>query len=376
MDLAALVSDYTFQIVALGVAIFSFVAGGLGSFAVLRKQSLLGDAISHAALPGITLAFLLTLSKHPLVLLLGAAIAGWIGTLVISVITSYTKLKKDAAMGIVLSVFFGIGIMLLTLIQKMPLASQAGLESFLFGSASTLLRRDVHTMIALSVIVIVLLYLFWKEFKIITFDPDYAATLGLPTRRLDILLVTLIVVAIVIGLQTVGVVLMSALIIAPAAAARQWTNNLGRMVILAAVFGTLGGVLGVTASSLKTNLSTGPAVVVVISAIFIVSLLFAKNRGIVWDKVQHLANRKQVRITTSLLTLLRLADNHKDPHHAHTVTSLKAINPYGVEKAMHLLASEGWVTKKRKDSQTAWALTTEGVKEAKKRLRSLGDAPW
>ena len=199
--LKALLTDYTLRTVALGSAALGITSGALGAFAVLRRQSLLGDAVSHAALPGIAIAFLLTGSKAPLVLILGAAIAGWIGTLLIMSIVRATRIKYDSALGMVLSVFFGFGLVLLTFIQKIPDASQAGLDHFLFGQASALLERDVVTMAILGAAVIGVVILLWKEFKMLCFDSDYGASLGFPVRALDIVLTTLLVVAIVIGLR-------------------------------------------------------------------------------------------------------------------------------------------------------------------------------
>jgi manganese/zinc/iron transport system permease protein len=275
-----LLFDYTLRTVALGSATLGLVSGVLGSFAVLRRQSLLGDAISHAALPGIALAFLLTNSKAPFVLVLGAAIAGWLGTLAVMVAVRNTRIKEDAALGMVLSVFFGFGILLLTFIQKLPDASQAGLDKFLFGQAATLVQRDVATMAVLGGVALFAVVLLWKEFKLFSFDPEFAASLGYPARLLDIILTTLIVIAIVIGLQTVGVVLMSAMIVAPAAAARQWTERLGVMIALSGVFGIVVGGLGAITSSIIPRLPTGPTIVLYLTAIVLVSLLFAPERGI------------------------------------------------------------------------------------------------
>jgi manganese/zinc/iron transport system permease protein len=275
-----LVFDYTFRTVALGSATLGLVSGVLGAFAVLRKRSLLGDAISHAALPGVALAFLLTGSKAPLVLVLGAAIAGWIGTLVVMAVVRNSRIKEDAALGIVLSVFFGFGMVLLTFIQKLPTASQAGLDKFLFGQAATMVQRDVETMAALGAVAVGMVILLWKEFKLLSFDPEFAASVGYPVRWLDVILTSLIVIAIVVGLQAVGVVLMSAMIVAPAAAARQWTERLGRMVILAGAFGALVGVAGAVTSSLVARLPTGPTIVLYMTGVVLLSLLLAPGRGI------------------------------------------------------------------------------------------------
>jgi len=278
-----LFSDYTLRTVAIGTMILGVVSGALGSYAVLRKQSLVGDAISHAALPGICLAFLITDSKAPLVMIVGASLSGWLGILVVTAIVRNTRIKEDAALGIILAVFFGVGIVLLTLIQKMPNANQAGLDKFLFGQAAALLERDIKTMGVIGVIVISLTLLFWKEFKLLCFDPAFGASLGFPMKILDILLMTLIVMAIVIGLQAVGVVLMSAMVVAPASAARQWTNRLAVMVCLAAFFGAISGVTGAVISSTAVRIPTGPMIVICASGIFLFSLAFAPNRGLIWQ---------------------------------------------------------------------------------------------
>ena len=354
--------DYTLTLVLLGSSLLGIVAGMLGCFALLRKQSLLGDAISHAALPGVALAFMLTLSKNPLVLVLGAVIAGWLGTLLVLVITRNTKLKEDAALGIVLSVFFGLGIVLLTLIQNHPSANKAGLDTFLFGNASTLLKNDIVVMAVLGGIVLLLLALFWKEFKLLTFDRDFSASVGYPTKSLDVLLMTLIVVAIVIGLQTVGVVLMSAMLVAPAAAARQWTNRLGIMVFLAAFFGALAGVAGGITSSLVSKLPTGPTIVVYVSGIVVVSLFFAPARGLVWEWWRRYEHRQEIRRYAVLEALFLLAQSHSNPLHAHDVSSLQAVSKGDVLATLGELSGLGLVKK----SRHKWALTKNGVEAISK----------
>lgn len=289
-----LVFDYTLRTVALGAMVLGIVAGALGSFAVLRRQSLVGDAMSHAALPGIAFAYLITGSRDSLTLLLGAALAGWLATLAMIGIVRSSRVSFDSSLGLVLSVFFGFGLMLLTYIQRQPDASQAGLDTFLFGQAATLIEDDVRTMAMLGGIALLVMLLLWKEFKVLSFDSDFAATIGFPVRVLDVLLTTLIVVAIVVGLQAVGVVLMSAMIVAPAAAARQWTNRLGTMVILSACFGALAGVIGATISSTASRLPTGPTIVVSVSVIVLVSLLIAPGRGLLWNWLDRRRKREAI----------------------------------------------------------------------------------
>jgi manganese/zinc/iron transport system permease protein len=294
MVLTELVFDYTLRTVALGAATLGAVSGGLGSYAVLRRQSLLGDAISHAALPGIALAFLLTGSKAPLVLLLGAAAAGWVATLLVMGVVRSTRIKEDSALGVVLSVFFGAGLVLLTFIQKRPDASQAGLDRFLFGQAATLVGRDVALIAALGAIACGVALAFWKEFKLLSFDRDFGVTLGLPMRVLDVLLTTVLVMSIVIGLQTVGVVLMSAMVVAPASAARQWTDRMGAMMMLAALFGAGSGVAGALLSSATQHLPTGPTIVLCMSALVVISLLFAPRRGMLWNTIAERRRRRRL----------------------------------------------------------------------------------
>ena len=290
--LHGLLFDYTLRTVALGTAVLGLVSGTLGAFAFLRRQSLIGDAISHAALPGVVLAFMLTGIKGPAVLMAGAAAAGIAGVLLVIAVTRSTRIKQDAALGIILSVFFGFGLMLLTFLQRDPNARQAGLNHFLFGQAATLLGGDVLMMAIFGGAALVLLALFWKEFKLLSFDRDFGASLGFPMPLLEVGITLLLVVAIVIGLQAVGVVLMSAMIVAPAAAARQWTDRLGLMVVLSGLFGAAAGVAGTAISGLASGLSTGPVIVLCISAIAVFSLLFGASRGIVWAWLRRWRNRQ------------------------------------------------------------------------------------
>ena len=372
--LGDLLANYTLRTVGMGAVFLGAANGVLGSFAVLRKQSLLGDAISHAALPGIALAFLLTGSKATIVLLLGAAAAGWIGTLLVMNIVKNTRVKYDSALGLVLSVFFGIGLVLLTYIQRMPVASQAGLDTFLFGKAATLLARDVATIGILGSAVLLIVLAVWKEFKLLCFDPDFARSLGFPIGWLDVLLITLLVTSIVIGLQTVGVVLMSAMVVAPAAAARQWTDRLGAMVAISAFFGGLAGGAGALTSSVTERLPTGPTIVLCLTAIVLVSLLAAPNRGVVWRWARERANRNLLRTEAVLADLYVLARRHDDPGHGHPISVLRtmSIGHGGVDRSLEVLRERGFV---RKTADGTWSLTPRGLDEAKRLAGSRGEEP-
>ena len=291
-----LLFDYTLRNVALGSALLGIVSGVLGSYAVLRRQGLLGDTLAHAALPGICFAFLLTGSREQIVLLLGAGIAGWIGTRLLLAIVRRTVLSEDSALGIVLSTFFGLGITLLTFINRRDGANQAGLDKYLIGQAAALVEDDVVIFAILGGIALALVLLFYKEVKLLTFDPDFAGSLGFGTARLSVLLTSLIVVAVVIGLQTVGVVLMAAMLIGPAAAARQWTNSLGTMIVLSASFGALAGVVGALLRFTQDGLRTGPTIVLALTVIVVFSLFFASARGLVWEWLRRRRQRRELRM--------------------------------------------------------------------------------
>ena len=290
-----LVFDYTLRNVALGSALLGITSGVLGSFAVLRRQGLLGDVLSHAALPGVCLAFLLTGSKTPFVLLAGAAITCWIGAAALFRIIEATRISEDSALGIVLSTFFGFGIVLLTFISKRNDANQAGLGTYLFGQAATLVRENVVTMAILGAVALAIVALYYKEFKLLAFDPEFATSLGYNTRRLELLLTSVTVIAIVIGLQTVGVVLMAAMLVGPAVAARQWTSRLHVMLIGAAIVGALSGVSGAMLSISQARLPTGPMIILSLTALVGASLLFAPERGLLWDRLRRHRQRRALR---------------------------------------------------------------------------------
>lgn len=367
-----LVFDYTLRTVALGAALLGALAGGLGTFAVLRRQSLLGDAISHAALPGLALAFLLTGSRSAVVLALGAALAGWLATLLLSVVVNTSRIKEDTALGMMLSVFFGVGLVLLTFIQKRPDAGQAGLDKFLFGQASALLASDVRLIAAVAALAALVVLALWKELTLLTFDRDLAAVGGLPVRRLELTLLTLLVAAIVVGLQTVGVVLVSALVVAPAAAARQWSDRLAAVLGLAALFGAVSGVAGAVLSATLERLPTGPTVVLCLAAVTAVSLFLAPRRGLAWSALRELVNRRRLRLEAVLEDLLRLADQHPSHEHGHGEPVLAAMRggAVGVRRSLAELERRGLVVHLPTGS---WALTADGVVEARRQVAAVGE---
>ncbi|MFD0714714.1 metal ABC transporter permease [Paenibacillus sp. GCM10027626] len=294
-DWLRIFTDPNAQWILFGCMLLGLSSGVIGSFAYLRKQSLMGDALSHAALPGVCIAFMLSGSKSIFLFLIGATIAGIIATFGIGYITRNTRIKQDSALAIVLTVFFGLGIVLLTQIQHSGNGNQSGLDKFLFGQAASMMKSDVIIMAIISVFLIGVCSLLFKEFKLLSFDPGFARGIGYPVAFMDQLIMFLLVVAVVVGIQAVGVVLMAALLITPAVSARYWTEKLGLMVVLAGLFGALSGLFGTFISANGNNLPTGPLTVLVATAIFVISVIAAPRRGILSKVLLRASVRNKVR---------------------------------------------------------------------------------
>ncbi|MBS4890850.1 metal ABC transporter permease [Veillonella sp.] len=300
-----ILQSYTTQMVLLGTALLGLASGIAGTFAVLRKESLIGDGLSHAALPGVVIAFLLTGIKDIEVLIIGAALSSITAAWLITITVENSKIKFDGALATILSAFFGLGMVLLTYLQSLNNAGQAGLSKFIFGQAATILARDVYITSAAALIIIVLTALFWKELKLISFDVEYAKTLQIPVTFTLILYRSLLIMTIIIGIQSVGAILISSLLIAPAVGARQWTNKLGTMCILAGFFGMISAIGGTIWSTSVQKLPTGPAIIVILSVIVLLSLIFAPNRGMLW---QLRKNRQSKRALLSETAKISPAD--------------------------------------------------------------------
>jgi len=370
----ALLSDYTIQNVVIGAALLGIISGVLGCFAVLRRQSLLGDTLSHAALPGVCLGFIIAGSRDMPTILAGALFTGTLAALTVVLLTRTTRLKTDAGLGIALSLYFALGVVLLTLIQNTGSAAQGGLDSFLFGQAAAILRSDLHVMGAITLVAVGLVALLWKDFKLVTFDPEFARTSGLPVLALELALTAMIALAVVVGLQMVGVVLMAAMIIAPAVAARQWSPTLGVMVVLSGVFGMVSGIAGALTSALAPGLATGPLIVLAASALVLVSIAIAPGRGLVWQAIRSRRNRRELAGQQVLTTLYRLAATHGDAAYPSEQTMVDAYFGVGTRGALEKLAARGLVaqTEHFPEGTLHWTLTAAGVAEAEKVLQNLG----
>ncbi|MEO1089449.1 MAG: metal ABC transporter permease [Pseudomonadota bacterium] len=372
-EVFALLADHTVQNVIAAAVFLGVTSGVLGSFAVLRQQSLLGDTLAHAALPGVCLGFVVAGGRQLGPILGGALFTAVLAALLMLLLTRRSRLKTDAALGIALSFFFAVGVVLLTYIQGTPNASQGGLDSFLFGQAAATLRSDLWIMAGVMVVSIALVAVFWKEFKLVTFDPTFAGAIGLPVALLDVVLTTMIALAVVIGLQMVGVVLMASMVIAPAVAARQWVKSLESMVILAAIVGIVGGVVGAGLSAVGRNLATGPLIVLAVSTLVIISILVAPGRGVLWEELKRWRDRRTLRGRQVLVMLYQLAAHHRDPsypvergavdvfHGLDTRAALARLERRGLVRPVHHMPDEG----------QHWELTEAGLSEAERVLTDV-----
>jgi len=273
--------DPSVRIALLGSVLLGISCGLLGAFLVVRSKSLFGDTLSHAVLPGIALGFLWNMEKNPINLFIGATIAGVLGVFAVNRIRSTTILKEDSSMGLVLSSFYALGILLLTMIQNIPNAHQAGLDKFLFGQASAISEHDLVLMAIVTLLSIIIIVFFFKEFLTISFDSAFSTAVGIPRRTLESILMTLVAFSIVISLQAVGVVLISAMLIIPPATALLVTNRFQSMILLSVLLGLISAIFGTFFSFTAHNLPTGPFMVVSAALIFVLTLFFAPRKGII-----------------------------------------------------------------------------------------------
>lgn len=278
-------AGYNTALVCIGATILGASAAAIGTFVLLRKRSLVSDAISHSTLPGLAIAFMIQAvvtgdGRFMPVLLIGATLSAVVGLFAVQWITSRTRLHEDAAIGSVLSVFFGLGIVLLTVIQTMNTGKQAGIASYLLGSTAGMLMSEVQTIAVASLIVGVLIFFYRRQFTIVCFDPDYASVSGYDVQRIDLIMMALLLAITVIGLKVAGLILIVALTIIPPVTARLWTDRSAIMVYISALFGGLSAYIGAAISSVDYGLPTGAVIVLVAFSLFILSLLFSPNRGV------------------------------------------------------------------------------------------------
>lgn len=361
--------DRNISLVIVGCIILGGLAAWIGSFTIVQKRALLGDAISHAVLPGICLGFLYAGSKHPFWLMLGACITGWLSILSIDGIVRYSKIKADTSIALVLSVFFGIGILLLTIIQHSGNAEQSGLEHFLFGKAAALGSHDLIVFGSSAALIIIILLLFHRGFWLISFDKTYAQSIGFPIRLLQFILSTSTVLTVAIGIQAMGVILMAALLITPATAARMWTHKLPVMIVLSVLFGMFSGVFGAYASYVAPSMPTGPWIVIMATFIVAISIFFAPKRGLIATYSLKKKNHNKITEENVLKCLFHLSEPQSNKPLKHAIKDLidkRYFEPKQLLKAIGRLEHKNWVIK----SKNHLKLSDKGNQEAIRIVRN------
>ncbi len=351
--------DPNIRYVVIGSVLLAVSAAIVGCFTFLKKRALIGDAVAHSVLPGVCLAFVISGTKNPFYLIIGAFITGWLSLLFIDLVVKNSKIKEDTAIGLTLSVFFGIGILILTAIQHSGNANQSGLDQFLFGKAASLVGQDLIVFGSVSIILLLVVGLLFKELTLLAFDENFAKAIGMPVKALELVLTTLTVLAVVTGIQAVGVVLMAAMLITPAAAARFWTDKLTTMLFLAALFGAISGVTGAYISFIAPAMPTGPWIVMVISFIAMTSFFVAPGKGILYKLYRQRLNQKQILEENILKAFFHLGEadsSYFSPRKEGELIGQRSFVPSKLKSALKKLAGSGFL----KSDSGAWVLTPEG----------------
>lgn len=368
-------ADYNTRIVVFGTAVLGAACGLVGSFLLLRRRALMGDVLSHAMLPGIALAYIVVtqaggMGKALPVLLVGGAASGLAGVGVVLFLRRWTRLKEDAAMGIVLSVFFGAGTALLGVVQQMRTGSAAGLETFVYGKAASLALDDVWLISAVAGGAVVLCLALFKELSLMCFDEGFSRANGLPVDALDLALMALVVAVTVVGLQAVGLVLVIALLVIPPAAARFWTDHLPRLALASTAIGATSGLVGSAVSALFPRMPAGAVIVLVCSLCFVVSLVLGPARGIVPRVVEHARLVRRVARQHLLRALFECEEAAGAGEAGIPAEALLAKRSWSARELAGIAARERRAGRVRAASGGGWRLTDAGREEAKRYVRN------
>ncbi len=354
------------QWVVLGCVMMGAACGVIGVYSNLRKQSLVGDAVAHAVLPGVCLAFLVFGQKSWFALTLGAFLSGLLALYLINALPTNSKLKEDTVLALVLSVFFAFGVVILNFIQHSGNPNQSGLQSFLLGKAASMLSSDVLVFTGLSATVLLTVVLFFGQLKVLCFDRSYAKIIGLPVRWLEFLIVVLTVLAVVAGIQAVGVVLISAMLVTPVAAARFWSHDLRVVVLVSGIIGALSGYVGALVSYLWSGMPTGPWVVVVASGFAFYSFAFAPRRGLLAQRLRQNRHRKTILTENMLKALYQLGEGASfEPFTSIQIEEKRKFSKADFKEAIALLKRKGLI----KSTKQGVILTASGTEYARRVVR-------
>ncbi len=356
------------NVVILGTIFLGISSALVGCFTFLQRRSLIGDSIAHSLLPGIGIGFLISGEKNIPMLLLCSTLTGLASVYFIDFLQKRTKLKSDTLIALTLSMFFGFGLLILSYIQSSGNAAQSGLDHFLFGKAAAILEQDLYAYGSVSLVVIILVIVFFKAFMMVSFNPAFGEALGLPVKLYRFLLTTLTVIVISTGIQIVGVVLMAAMLLTSAGAARYWTTQLKTLIFLAAVFGSLAGLIGAFISYTLPQMPTGPWIVVVLSIFLVISMLFAPRKGVIATQMKRRRWNLQLMKENVLKRLYHkgeLDDDYKKPIDFKVISEDSRIPPLKLKRVLYSLTSSGFLIK----NNSTWMLTTSGKNEGMRLAR-------
>lgn len=364
---------FSFENHAINVVIFGSILLGLtsaiiGVFSFLQKKSLLGDVVAHSLLPGVCIGFIVSGEKDTFTLLFFAILSGLFSVYFIDFIKSKSKIKNDSALAITLSIFFGFGLLLLSFIQNSENANQSGIDHFLFGKAASMMESDLIVYGIISIITLSLLFLFIRPFFVLSFDPNFGKVIGLPVNSFRLLLTTLTVIAVAIGIQTVGVVLMAAMLVTPAAGAKLWTNNLKQLMILAGGFGGFAGFFGAFISYVLPNMPTGPWIVVSLSMITLFSFLASPKKGLISNYIKRRKWQHQLVQENILKTIYHIGEKERNFKRQITVEEIikrRHFDLNELHKHLKSLVSNKMILK----SVNSYMLSSKGWERAKRLVK-------
>jgi manganese/zinc/iron transport system permease protein len=374
--------DYNTRLVVLCAGLLGVIAGMVGVYLILRKRSLIGDAICHAALPGLAVSFLIQVAwggdgKNLGWLMLGAAISGTVGSLAILCLRQWTNLKEDAALGIVLSVFFGMSMVLFSLVQQLPKGNAAGLENYILGKTASIVAMDAYVLSAAALLVIGLLFVFRKELQLLCFDSSAAMAQGWPVLAIDLILLSSVLVVVIVGANIVGVILVIALLVIPPASARFWTHSLTKTIVISGGVGALSGIVGSLSSLLLDKVPSGAAIVLAASGCFAFSLLFGSERGFVWRFWSLRIQRWKMDQEHVLRAIYELLESKGMPPKLQAQVRSQPVQPSELGRmrtwksnrlrsAIRRVRNAGWVTI---NQEGAAMLTASGIQQSMRAVR-------
>ncbi len=360
--------DANINNVLLGTIILGFTCGIVGVLVVLSKKALIVDAVSHSVLPGICIGFMFTGVKNPIYLIAGGMFAGGVAVYLVDWISRTSRIKKDASIAITLSVLFSIGVILLNIIQHSGNSNQSGLTDFLFGKAATIIQSDLNVFGVISAIVLLTLTLFHQHFKISLFDIGFAKTIGLSEKLIQGLISGLIIICTAVGIQTVGIILMSALIITPASSALFWTNSFKKGILLSGIFASLSSVFGVFISFLSSDMPTGPWIIVILSSIALFSAFFSK-KGIITKKIKAYKNKRKMISDNLIKAIYEKGEKENNIEKGRTfneILNTHSVSVSDLYKGIKILKNKKQIT----NSGELWKLTNKGIDTAKRIIRA------